>query len=67
MFRPVPDEKIAAHEISARINRVANDTPDLLDPITAQEKAEQEMQQAAKAEPKSRRKMKRDDGQTSLF
>ncbi len=69
MFRPVPDEKIAAHEISARINRVVNDTPYLLEPVSAQEKAEQEMEAAALAEAKAkpRRKVKPDDGQQSLF
>lgn len=67
MFRPVPDDRIDAREISTRINRTANDTPDVLAPITAQEKAEQELDEAVKAEPKPRRKTKPDDGQTSLF
>lgn len=70
MLQPLPDDEVAAHEISPRVNRVVNDTADVLDPITAQERAEQEMQAAAEAaakmEPKPKRK-KADDGQASLF
>jgi putative SOS response-associated peptidase YedK len=70
LIAPLADNKVAAHEISPRVNRVVNDTPDLLDPLTAQERAEQEMEAAAeaaaKAEPKPKRKNP-DDGQASLF
>jgi putative SOS response-associated peptidase YedK len=70
LIAPLPDDKVAAHEISNRVNRVVNDTPDVLEPLTAQERAEQEMEMAAeaaaKAEPKPKRR-KPDDGQTSLF
>jgi putative SOS response-associated peptidase YedK len=70
LIAPLPDAKVAAHEISPRVNRVVNDAPDVLEPLTAQERAEQEMQAAAeaaaKAEPKAKRK-RPDDGQASLF
>jgi putative SOS response-associated peptidase YedK len=68
MFRPLADDKVAAHEISERVNRVVNDTPDVLEPLTAQERAEREMAEAeaasAKLEPKRKAK---NDGQASLF
>jgi putative SOS response-associated peptidase YedK len=68
MLRPLADDKVAAHEISERVNRVANDAPDVLAPLTAQERVEREMAEAeaaaTKAEPKRRAK---DDGQASLF
>lgn len=70
LIGPLPDAAVATHEISSRVNRVVNDTPEVLEPLTAQERAEQEMQAAAeaaaKAEPKSKRK-KPEDGQASLF
>jgi putative SOS response-associated peptidase YedK len=70
LIGPLQDDKVAAHEISPRVNRVANDQPEVLEPLTAQERVELEMQAAAeaaaKAEPKPKRK-KADDGQASLF
>ncbi len=70
LIGPLSDEKVAAHAISQKVNRVVNDAPEVTAPLTAQERAEQEMQvaadSAANAEPKPKRK-KADDGQASLF
>jgi putative SOS response-associated peptidase YedK len=66
MFRPAPDDAIEAREISDRVNRVANDTPDVMEPATGQELAERNAEPAP-ATPKPRRKPARDDGQASLF
>jgi len=67
LFRPAPDGQIEALEISDRVNRVANDSADIQAPITAQERAEREMDEAAAAGPKPRRKTTPDNGQASLF
>ncbi|HVX98943.1 MAG TPA: SOS response-associated peptidase [Pseudorhodoplanes sp.] len=64
LFRPRPDGDLAAQEISDRVNRVANDSADIQAPLTAQERAEREMEGAA---AKPRRKARPDDGQSSLF
>jgi putative SOS response-associated peptidase YedK len=51
------------HEVSTRVNRTANDDPQLILPISAEE-AEAEREQAAKPLP---RKRAANDGQGSLF
>ncbi len=61
------DDKVAAHEISTRVNRVANDSPDLLDPATAEEKAGIIEPAPPRQKAKPKRKAKGGDGQPTLF
>ena len=61
VIAPAPDAALEAYEVSSAVNRTANDSPDLLEPLR-----EPETVQAAPAAPK-RKKEKKDDGQASLF
>ena len=61
VIAPAPDAALEAYEVSSAVNRTANDSPDLLEPLR-----EPETVQAAAAAPK-RKKEKEDDGQASLF
>lgn len=56
-----PDDLLEADEISMAVNRVANDTPALIEPVSAAQAGDPEPV-AAKRAPK-----KKDDGQASLF
>lgn len=59
---PVRDALIEAYEISPAVNRVTNDSPDLIRPATAYGQAAAELPAATR-----RRKAKKDDRQSSLF
>jgi putative SOS response-associated peptidase YedK len=61
LVAPIRDERVEAYEISPAVNRVANDSPDLVEPYTAPPDAP-----AKPAKPKAKR-AKKDDGQASLF
>jgi putative SOS response-associated peptidase YedK len=66
MIAPAPNGLLESYPVSSAVNRVANDTPDLLTPLS-----EEEMGEAAAAKPKRAKKEKevekKDDGQKSLF
>jgi putative SOS response-associated peptidase YedK len=68
LIQPAPEALLESYPVSSAVNRVANDTPDLLDPLR-----EDEMGEAAMPAPKLKRAKKekeaakRDDGQASLF
>ena len=68
MIAPAPNGLLDSYPVSSAVNRVANDTPDLLAPLR-----EEEMGEAATPAPKSKRAKKekevekKDDGQKSLF
>jgi hypothetical protein len=53
------------HEVSTRVNRVANDDEQLTLPITEEERASEEPRPSKKAAP--RKPVSEDDGQGSLF
>ena len=55
------------HEISTRVNRVANDDEQLTLPITEEERAAEEPKPARKAAPRKVAPAPEDDGQGSLF
>jgi putative SOS response-associated peptidase YedK len=55
------------HEVSVRVNRVANDDAQLVLPITAEEMAAEEVKPARKAPRKPAAVASEDDGQGSLF
>ncbi|MFL6835693.1 MAG: SOS response-associated peptidase [Bradyrhizobium sp.] len=60
--------EFAWHEISTRVNRVANDDAQLILPITAEEREAEEPKAAKKAGPrKASPAASEDDGQGSLF
>jgi putative SOS response-associated peptidase YedK len=60
--------EFAWHEISARVNRVANDDAQLILPISAEERAAEQPKPAKKASPrKEAAAASEDDGQGSLF
>jgi len=61
VIAPAPDAALEAYEVSSAVNRTANDSPNLLEPLR-----EPETVPAAPAAPK-RKKEKEDDGQASLF
>ncbi len=61
VIAPAPDAALEAYEVSSAVNRTANDSRELLEPLR-----EPEMVEAAPAAPK-RKKAQKDDGQTSLF
>ena len=60
LIKPAPDGSMEVYEISPAVNKVDNDTPDLLEPYTAPPEAP--------PEPRSRSKRRvSDSGQGSLF
>src|SRR6267143_2749958 len=61
-----PDEgEFVWHEVSTRVNRVANDDAQLILPITAEQMAAEEPKPAKKAAPRKAMPMASDDGQGS--
>jgi putative SOS response-associated peptidase YedK len=68
LMRPAPEGAFECVEVSSAVNKVANDTPDLLLPITdAQRVAEMPVAKAPKPAPAKRAKVAEDSGQGSLF
>lgn len=60
--------EFAWHEVSTRVNRVANDDAQLLLPITDEQRAAEEAALPAKRpSPRKPAPVKKDDGQSSLF
>jgi hypothetical protein len=63
-----PDEgEFAWHEVSTRVNRVANDDAQLILPITAEQMAAEEPKPARRAVSRKPAPELPDDGQGSLF
>src|SRR5215472_14273827 len=58
---PAPEDTFAAHEISTAVNRTANDSPALIEPLAPG------ANEAPEEKPAARPKAKKDDGQASLF
>src|SRR5258708_760138 len=59
--------EFAWHEVSTRVNRVANDDAQLLLPITEEQRAVEEPAPAKRAVPRKPAPVTEDDGQGSLF
>ena len=59
--------EFAWHEVSTRVNRVANDDAQLVLPITEEERAAEEPKPARKAAPRKVTPAPEDEGQGSLF
>jgi putative SOS response-associated peptidase YedK len=66
LLTPPREGEFAWHEISARVNRVANDDAQLLLPISAEQMAAEQLP-AKKVVPKKPAPVASDDGQGSLF
>ena len=65
LIAPAPDGLLEAYEISTAVNRTANDNPKVLEPVAGSQPARS--QPAAKPpEPRAKR-VKKSDGQSSLF
>jgi hypothetical protein len=68
LLRSPGEGEFVWHEISTRVNRVANDDAQLILPITAEEMAAEEAKPLKKAAPrKPLPAASDDDGQGSLF
>ena len=68
LIAPAPENFFECVEISTAVNKVANDTPDLLTPITdAQREAETPVPKAAAVKKVAKPKVEEDSGQGSLF
>ncbi len=58
---PAPDDTFAAHEVSTAVNRAANDSAALIEPVAPN------AEEPPPPKPIARAKAKKDDGQASLF
>jgi putative SOS response-associated peptidase YedK len=65
LVAPTRDGLIEAYEVSPAVNRVANDSAQLIEPLSAQ--AVEAVPAAPAAAPAKRAKKPKDDGQASLF
>ena len=67
LLRAPEEGEFAWHEISTRVNRVANDDAQLILPISAEERDAEEAKPEKKASPRKPAPVAKDDGQGSLF
>jgi putative SOS response-associated peptidase YedK len=67
LLTPPHEGEFVWHEVSTRVNRVANDDAQLILPITAEELAAEAPKRAKKAAPRRPAPVASDDGQGSLF
>ena len=67
LLAPPAEGEFAWHEVSTRVNRVANDDAQLILPITAEEREAEQPRPAKKASPRKAAPAASDDGQGSLF
>lgn len=66
LIAPAPESVMEVYEVSTAVNRVANDTPALIEPVVHAPKPQADAEPAAAA-PKRRRGAARNGGQGSLF
>jgi len=64
LIAPAPDDLLEVFEVSTAVNRTANDSPALIDPLVGAAAAEPPRPETAKRAAKAKTK---DDGQASLF
>jgi putative SOS response-associated peptidase YedK len=67
LMRGPEEGEFVWHEISARVNHVANDDAQLILPITAEQREAEQPKQAKRAGPRKTAITDSDDGQGSLF
>ncbi|HSP49628.1 MAG TPA: SOS response-associated peptidase [Pseudolabrys sp.] len=63
LIAPAPDNLLEAYEISTAVNRTANDNPKMLEPVGPSQPAP--LPEPAEPKPAVKRRVKKDDGQTS--
>jgi putative SOS response-associated peptidase YedK len=66
LIAPAPEDLLEFHEVSTAVNRTANDSAALIEPVTGAEAAAAEPQKR-KIEKRAKVKSSTDEGQTSLF
>ena len=62
MIAPAPENLLEVYEVSSAVNRTANDSPILIEPLLEPEPVE-----PPKPKPAKKEEAKIDDGQASLF
>jgi putative SOS response-associated peptidase YedK len=67
LMAPPREGQFAWHEVSTRVNAVANDVAQLVLPITAEQREAEEPKSAKKTSPRKPAPTASDDGQGSLF
>jgi hypothetical protein len=68
LIAPAPEALLEAYEISTAVNRVANDAPALIEPVTVQAASEPPEAPASETKkPTANSRRKKDTGQASLF
>jgi putative SOS response-associated peptidase YedK len=67
LMRGPEEGEFAWHEVSVRVNHVANDNAQLILPITAEQREAEQSGRAKKASPRKTATADFDDGQGSLF
>jgi putative SOS response-associated peptidase YedK len=65
LIAPAPENLFEAYEISTAVNRTANDSPSLIEPLAPHQEGAEPARAAAKPAPKPKRI--KDDGQASLL
>jgi len=64
---PAPNGSMEVYEVSTAVNRVANDSPTLIEPHRSEPQPAATAEPAAKPKAATRRKRGKNDGQSSLF
>jgi len=67
LIAPAREGLLEAYEVSSAVNRTANDSPALLEPVSANQEAAEAAASAVEPKPKQKPRQKKDDGQASLF
>lgn len=71
LIQPAPDDLLEAYEISTAVNRAANDSPKLIEPVVASAEptpaAQHPRAKPARLKQAKPEKAKKDDGQGALF
>jgi len=67
MIMPAPEDLFVAYEISTAVNRTANDSATLIEPVGSSAAVAPAPAPPARATAKPKAKSKKDDGQASLF
>jgi putative SOS response-associated peptidase YedK len=67
LIAPAPEHAMEVYEVSTAVNRVANDSPALIEPVAARSGGVPDGSKPAPETPKRRRAGARDSGQGSLF
>jgi len=67
LLTPAPNDLLEAYEVSPAVNCVANDSPALLEPLRAHTALRAPQAKATGGRPAAKSRLKKNDGQASLF